>query len=1797
MDDGNAKRHGRGGRWIRTVVLTLGCAGIAVLAWILHKRPLTRIDGAHLLYWPVVLACLWFGWRGLLVAVLGAAGLVWPHFLSGVPLTSSSHDILRAVALITVAAVVAGLKQRYAGARRDVEQLRRQLEKRREASEAECEILRSQLSDQFRQLREQGEILRASDAEKARLLDSMDEEIVSLDREMRVQWANRAACGRFGLAREAVIGRPYHELRGLADVSCSPRPVWQAMRTGQTTEGAETAADGRRWSVHCYPIADSHGAIIGGVEVALDVTEAETAEDTLADERTLLRALIDHLPDAIYAKDRESRFLLCNQAVLRYHGVEEFAALEGKTDFAFFPKAAADEFFAEEQELMRTGCPIVGRQRQSRDRATGRTVWHSTTKLPLKDAQGEIVGLFGIGRDITDLKRVQEAYEILVDHSLQGLVVFQDQRVVFANQAMVRITGYLLEEILNASVETLHQFVHPDDRERVWSMHRARMAGQVLPDSYTFRAIRKNGALCWLEIHASRTEYQGRPAIQASLLDVTERICAENALRESETQNRALFDAIPDQIFLISNEGVFLDYRSGDTLGLYVPPDEFLGKTVAEILPPEVAALYMESLHEVLETGQTKTFEYPLPIDGILYDWECRLVCFGRRQVLAMVRDITERKRTDRLRDLQRDVALELSSISGFKDGYLGCLQTAVRFAQMDCGAIYTLDRDTGNFDLVAQLGFSEDYVSSVQQVSADSAVGRSARAGEPVFGRHGTLAVPVSPTQRREGLRAMAVVPVKRKGRVIAFMSVASRTVETIPEWSRVVLEMIAAQIGSTVGRLRAEEALQREHGLVSRITDTSPAGIMLINRKGRIVFANACAERIMGLSKDEITRRAFNAPEWRIADHDGRPMSNEELPFTLVATTNRPVQDVRYSIERPDGSRVLLSVNAAPLRDETGHVDGMVAAIDDVTERVQAEQSLRESEERFRHIFENTVLGLYRTSPEGQILMANPALVRMLGYASFDEMAQRNVVDGYVSRDAHTFFQQLIEDEGQVVGLEAIWRKKDGTPLFVCENAKAVRDESGCTLYYEGTVEDVTQRKEAERSLRQRLDFEELVSTISNDFVNLSVEQIDQGIERTLERIGCFAQVDRGLVSILDENSTRFETVHEWCAEGVASTRDRLLGVEIKCLPLGLGHVARDSAMDIPRVGDLPGADNPMRELLEASGVKSVLIAPIMIGGELFGMLSVDALWNERSWSEDEVSLVKMVAEVFANALERKRAADALSERLAFETLLSELSATFVNLPLHEIDAQIERWLGRVGMFLRIDRTTIGVASADGCGMVATHAWAAPGLDDARIAVRNCNHFQWLWEALAQDKVLAYHHLSDAPPEASDAADFCRQRGIKSIAIVPLVLADEGRGAMAFSSVCRVREWSDELMQRLRLVGETFAGALRRKQAEEALIASERNYREIFNAVNDATFVHDPTTGAIVDVNNATFDMFGYSHEDMLRTDPGILHHGDIDKAREQLRQWLSQATNEGPQVVEWYCRRKDGVCFYAEVNLKQASIGGQPRVLAVVRDITERKQAEKAAELHRAELTRAWHVNTLGEMASGLAHELNQPLCAVLNYANGCLRLTRRKELPKEALTESIQEIIGQAERAGDIMKRIRGLVGKREPRCVRLDVRTLLSDAMKMVEKEAAKHEIAVVPEFANRLPRIYADDVEIEQVALNLMRNAIEAMGDEVVTRRTLTVSTSRQGRNAIEVAIRDTGRGLPPELSEQVFNSFFTTKQRGLGIGLSLSRRIVEAHGGRLWAESDGRSGTTFRFTLPVVGASHGTHRARSLCR
>ena len=386
-------------------------------------------------------------------------------------------------------------------------------------------------------------------------------------------------------------------------------------------------------------------------------------------------------------------------------------------------------------------------------------------------------------------------------------------------------------------------------------------------------------------------------------------------------------------------------------------------------------------------------------------------------------------------------------------------------------------------------------------------------------------------------------------------------------------------------------------------------------------------------------------------------------------------------------------------------------------------------------------------------------------------------------------------------------------------------------------------------------------------------------------------------------------------------------------------------------------------------------------------------------------------------------------------------------------------------------------------------------------------------------------------------------------------------------------------------------------RKRMENALCESERKYRDLYEGSRDGTVEMD-LAGRILHCNSIFLDMLGYGSGEMRR-----LTNREITPARwhtEEARILREQVGVRGySDVYEKEYLRKDGSIFPVEVRayLSRDNAGRPVGTWALVRDITERKKAEAQVQQHLAELTRAWHANALGEMASGLAHELNQPLCAILNYSGGCLRLTRKPQFSIEALQASIAQIAAQAQRAADIIKRIRSLIARHEPREGELDLHRVLKDAVRMLESDAARHGVTVVCRFAPTMPKVRGDSVEIEQVALNLMRNAIEAMSDGEVTRRTLTIASTRPDDRHVEVAVTDTGRGIAPELSERIFESFFTTKEQGLGIGLALSRRIVEAHGGRLWAESQGGAGATFRFTLPIEGAAHGEGESGGLRR
>jgi signal transduction histidine kinase len=238
------------------------------------------------------------------------------------------------------------------------------------------------------------------------------------------------------------------------------------------------------------------------------------------------------------------------------------------------------------------------------------------------------------------------------------------------------------------------------------------------------------------------------------------------------------------------------------------------------------------------------------------------------------------------------------------------------------------------------------------------------------------------------------------------------------------------------------------------------------------------------------------------------------------------------------------------------------------------------------------------------------------------------------------------------------------------------------------------------------------------------------------------------------------------------------------------------------------------------------------------------------------------------------------------------------------------------------------------------------------------------------------------------------------------------------------------------------------------------------------------------------------------------------------------------------------------------------------------------ENQARQHQAEVAHAARLSTLGGMAAGLAHELNQPLSAVVSYARGCARRLEAGDIPKAALLEVLEEMSAQAMRAGEVLRRIREFL-RGESRREEVDVNDVVRRALRFAEGEARNAGVRIDLALATDPLRIEIDPIQIEQVLLNLVQNGFEVMTANNGTERVLAIETRRLAADTVEVIVRDSGAGLAPDVAERLFEPFFSTKPDGLGLGLSISRTIVEAHGGRLWASPNGGArGTAFRFTL-----------------
>ena len=440
----------------------------------------------------------------------------------------------------------------------------------------------------------------------------------------------------------------------------------------------------------------------------------------------------------------------------------------------------------------------------------------------------------------------------------------------------------------------------------------------------------------------------------------------------------------------------------------------------------------------------------------------------------------------------------------------------------------------------------------------------------------------------------------------------------------------------------------------------------------------------------------------------------------------------------------------------------------------------------------------------------------------------------------------------------------------------------------------------------------------------------------------------------------------------------------------------------------------------------------------------------------------------------------------------------------------------------------------------------------------------------------------LDDAAAPTVFAADaYVQQQRPRSVLCFPLVKQAKLVGALYLENNLTPRAFTSDRIAVLELLASQAAISLENARLYRDLEQREAKIRRLVDANIIGIYLWE-LEGRIIEANDTFLRMVGYDREDLVS---GRVRWTDLTPPewRDRSARNVEQVKMTGSlQPHEKELFRKDG--SRVPVLLGSAAFDEQrDQGVAFVLDLTERKRGEEALRNAQADLTRVARLTTMGELAASIAHEINQPLASMVNNGEACLLWLANDKPDLDEARLAAERIITDAHRAGDIIRSIRALARKSGPEMTELDINDAIREVLTLVRTELHQHDVSLETALSEGLEPIMGDRVQLQQVILNLIMNGIEAMSAVLHQTPVLRVSSHVDGPGDVLIAVEDSGPGLAPETMDRLFEPFFTTKPSGMGMGLSICRSIVDAHGGRLWASPQSPRGAVFRFTVPTV--------------
>ncbi|HEY49167.1 MAG TPA: PAS domain S-box protein [Dehalococcoidia bacterium] len=1506
---------------------------------------------------------------------------------------------------------------------------------------------------------------------------------------------------------------------------------------------------------------------VGGIVANLrDITERTEAEEKLRRSEEYFRSLIENSMDGVAIMNADGSIRYLSPSFVRLLGYKPEERIGEYSLGIVHPDDMQEAVEAFASLVQKPGEIMNAEVRVQHKDGPWRRLEVVGNNLLNDPAVAGIVANF---RDITERKEAEEALlaseefsRAILETMTTGIYLLQDGRFAYINRRFEEISGYTRDELIGTYPL---DYVHPEDREKVRTQAIKVLKGKSsLP--YEFRFVRKNSENIWVLDWIASIMYEGQRSVLGTLTDITQRKEAEEALRKQHEELRFILDSVPAYIFFMDKEKRFIDVNKAlaDTSG--IPREGWIGKTSSELFP-EFVELYHSEDDEILASGQPKMnivepFETP---EGMRWAQTDKVPIKDEKGdvvgIIASAVDITERR--------EAEEALRAS-----EERYRALVENANEAIVVARGDMLRfVNRKT-----MELTGYSEKELKSRPFTELIHEGDR-----QMVVERY---------RKRRKGEKVPQIYPFRiiHKDGNIRWAEINAVRITWDGEPATLNL------LNDITERREAEELLKYSEERFRTLFENAAEGVAIINANGGVVHGSHAAERVIGYEAGELV----GASVFDFIHPDDIQNVGNALKTLLENPEKYLTMEVRF--RQKDGSWRWMEGTANNLLDNP-RVNGIVVNYRNVTERKQAESILNQS----KAITDSIDEALIMFDTEGATTFVNPAYEKLTGYKARElvglggeEVAKKTVAEHEVEKTLNAFARALQGEE--IPKLTTFLRHKRGREIPVEFSVSFVRNEEDQIVHILAVITDITERKREEQALRESEEkFRSLVETTSDWVWEVDAHGVYTYASPKIKDLLGYNPRD-----VIGKTPFDFMTPDEAKRvradfEDIMKSRrpfERLENTNIH--KNGRLVVLETSATPVfDRDGKFCGYRGIDRDITERKKAEEALRASeerlraiVENAQEAIVVLDRDGNIKFESPTYKGILGFTFRERVGQRGMDFVHPDDLPDAAVAFAELMGNPD-TAVHAEVRAKNKEGEwRTLEVVGQNL-LDNPAVG-------GIVANFRDITERKDAEEALRESEEHYSALVSNLTDavfhikggvitwcnDRVEdIYGHSGEELLGKSVDFFFPSKDVLRGyISRVSEVMSKKGfyRGTDKFKrkdgSVVDIEYSLSQIPARdpIELIA-VARDVTERRQMEENLRRSEERFRHLIENSSDVIVIIGGD-GTIKYESPSIEHVLGYKPEELISQDGFSFAHPDDMPTVIDIFTRLIQNPDE-PVSVVLRVRHKDGSWRIAEAAaqnlLDDSSVEG---IVINFRDITERRQAEEERRKLEREAQVASRLATVGQMASGIAHEINNPLASVIGFS----QLLLKRDIPED-IRHDVEIINNGSQRVSSIVKRLLTFAGQQRLERGFVNINDILTTTLALRAYQLELDNIDVITQLDPDLPWTVADSGQLQQVFLNLVMNAETEMR-LAHSGGKLSIKTERDG-DIIRISFKDDGPGIASENLERIFEPFFSTRDtgEGTGLGLSICHGIVAEHNGQIYAQSELGKGTTFIVELPLI--------------